>query len=206
MGDPTIRSAPALAALACAALMTGCMSFRETNTVRTPEEQMLLSKSVDYTFDAMTFSKLSGRLVFVDATNLDCTDKAYVVDALKQRLGMAGAKIVEKSGEASAVVTVRSAMLSTQSGSALIGIPSIKVPLPIGGSTLETPEVALFKRAMQEGWCKLHVTAYDGDTRALLDKQEGAARTHFDRWHILFLVHFKRTNVPELQMSATGEH
>jgi len=181
----------------------GCMSFRESNTVRTPEEQILLSKAVDYALAGAMPSGLLGRRVFVDATNLDCTDKAYVADAVKQGLASKGARIVDKAGDAEAVVTVRVGMLATQSGTALVGVPSIKVPLPIGSGMLETPEVALFKRATQEGLAKLCLTAYDNDTKELIDTHEGTSRTRYDRWGILFVINFDRTNVPELKMPVS---
>lgn len=179
---------------------SGCVSYRESNTVRTPEEQALLSKAVDYALDGNTPSGLVGKQVFLDVTNLDCVDKAYVNDAVRQALAKAGAGIVGDADDADAVVTVRAGMLSTQAGAAMLGVPSIKVPLPLGSSTVETPEIALFKRATQEGLARLCLTAYDSDTKKLISSHEGLARTHFDRWHILFFVHFNRTNVPELTL------
>jgi len=176
----------------------GCMSFRESNTTRTPEEQILLSKAVDYALVEATPTGLTGRRTFVDVTNLDCTDKAYVADAVKQKLASKGARIVDKASEAEAVVTVRVGMLATQSGTALVGLPTVKLPAILTSGTLETPEIALFKRATQEGMAKLCLTAYDNDTKELMDTHEGMARTHFDRWNILFVVNFNRTNVPEL--------
>ena len=183
----------------------GCMSFRESNTARTPEEQALLSKAVDYALAGAIPPGLDGRRVFVDVSNLDCPDKAYVTDAVRQGLSAKGARIVDKAGDAEASVTVRAGMLATQSGSALLGVPSIKVPLPIGSGTLETPEIALFKRATLEGLARLCLTAYDSDTKELLGAREGTARTRFDRWHVLFLVNFNRTNVPELTIPLSPE-
>jgi hypothetical protein len=185
--------------------LSGCVSYRESNTVRTPEEQALLSRAVDNALDGKMPSGLVGRRVFLDVTNLDCADRAYVTDAVRQGLATAGARIVGLASEADAVVTVRAGMLATQAGASLLGVPSIKVPLPLGSSTVETPEVALFKRATQEGLARLCLTAYDNDTHELISAQEGVARTHFDRWHVLFIVHFNRTNVPELTLPLSSE-
>ena len=191
--------------LATVMLSSGCMSFRESNTTRTPEEQILLSKAVDYSLVEAIPVGLQGKRVFVDAANLDCTDKAYVTDAVKQGLASKGARIVDKAGDADAVVTVRVGMLATQSGTALIGIPTFKLPAILTSGTLETPEIALFKRATQDGLAKVCLTAYNYDTKALLGAREGTARTRFDRWNILFVVNFNRTNVPELLTPLTPE-
>lgn len=183
----------------------GCMSVRESNTVRTPEEQALLSKAVDYALEGAMPSGLSGKRVFVDVANLDCPDKAYVTDAVRQGLAAKGARIVTTADEADTVVTVRAGMLATQSGSVMLGIPTIKLPSPLTAGTLETPELALFKRATQEGLVRLCLTAYDNDTKELIDAREGTARTRFDRWHILFVINFNRTNVPELATPLSPE-
>jgi len=179
--------------------LAGCMTYRESNTLRTPEEQMLLSKAVDYALADALPNGLVGRRVFVDATNIDCVDKAYVTDAVKQGLAAKGARLVDKTTESDAVVTVRVGMLATQSGSTLIGLPTFKLPALVTAGGFETPEIALFKRATQDGLAKISLTAYDNDTRDLLDRREGTARTRFDRWSILFVVNFNKTNVPELK-------
>lgn len=179
--------------------LAGCMTYRESNTARTPEEQMLLSKAVDYSLADAVPNGLVGRRIFVDATNVDCVDKAYVTDAVRQGLAVKGARLVEKASESDAVVTVRVGMLATQSGSSLIGLPTFKLPALVTAGGFETPEIALFKRATQDGMAKISLTAYDNDTRELIDRREGTARTRFDRWSILFVVNFNKTNVPELK-------
>jgi len=193
-------------ALATAAMaLSGCMTVRESNTARTPEEQILLSQGVDRALTNAVPTGLAGKKVFIDVTNLDCTDKAYVTDAVRQQLSQKKALVVEKSGDADTVVTVRAGMLATQSGSSLIGIPSIKFPAVVSSVAVETPEVAFFKHTSQTGRVKLSLTAYDSATRKLLEAREGDARTFFDRWHYMFFRNFERTNVPELEIPLISD-
>lgn len=199
MKNPVCKLALVAGWVASVVALAGCMTYRESNTLRTPEEQMLLSKAVDYSLADALPNGLVGRRVFVDATNIDCVDKAYVTDAVKQGLAAKGARLVDKTTESDAVVTVRVGMLATQSGSTLIGLPTFKLPALVTAGGFETPEIALFKRATQDGLAKISLTAYDNDTRDLLDRREGTARTRFDRWSILFVVNFNKTNVPELK-------
>jgi len=199
MKNPVCKLALMTGWVASVVALAGCMTYRESNTLRTPEEQMLLSKAVDYALADALPNGLVGRRVFVDATNIDCVDKAYVTDAVKQGLAAKGARLVDKTTESDAVVTVRVGMLATQSGSTLIGLPTFKLPALVTAGGFETPEIALFKRATQDGLAKISLTAYDNDTRDLLDRREGTARTRFDRWSILFVVNFNKTNVPELK-------
>lgn len=191
----------AMAALLVAS--AGCMSYRESNTTRTPEEQLLLTKAVDYSLADALPTSLVGRRVYLDATNIDCVDKAYVADAVRQGLASKGARMVDKASEADAVVTARVGMLATQSGTSLLGVPTVKLPALLTSGSLETPEIAVFKRSTQDGLSKICLTAYDNDTKELIEKGEGTARTRFDRWSILFVVHFNRTNVPELTLPVS---
>jgi hypothetical protein len=186
-------------------LPAGCMSYRESNTVRTPEEQILLSKAADYSLAKAVPAGLPGRKVYIDVSNLECPDKLYVTDAVRQILGEKGARVVERGNEAEVIVTVRAGMLATQSGTAMLGIPGFKLPLPITSGAIETPELAFFKRSIQEGFAKLSLTAYDNNTKAFLEAGEGTARTHFSRWHILFFVNYVTTNVPELKIPISLE-
>lgn len=196
----------AAAALALAlGLAGGCSTYRESNTTRTPEEQILLTKAVDRSLADALPAGMGGRRVFLDVTNLDCTDKAYVADAVRQGIASQGARMVEKTGDADTVVTVRAGMLATQSGTTIVGIPCFKVPTLVTSGSLETPEFALYKRATQEGLAKLCVTAYDNDTKELIGGREGTARTRFERWHILFVINYNTTNVPELKIPPSPD-
>ena len=56
--------------VAVALAMTGGVSYRESGTVRTPEEQVLISKAVDYALADAVPTGLVGRRVFVDVSNL----------------------------------------------------------------------------------------------------------------------------------------
>jgi len=193
------------AALLALMFSGGCLSYRESNTARAPEEQMLLSKAVDYALADAVPTQLVGRRVFLDVSNLDCPDKAYVADAVRQGLAVKNVRTVDKSIAADVDVTIRVGMLATQSGSSMIGVPGVKIPSPIGAGSFEIPELAFFKLTQQEGWAKLCLTAYDNDTKEMIEKREGLARTCFKRWHILFLINFVRTNVPELRMLPSAE-
>lgn len=203
MNEPVYKRIILAAGAAALLISAGCMTYRESNTARTPEEQMLLSKAVDYSLAGAIPAGMGGRRVFVDASGLDCIDKAYVADAVRQGLASEGARIVDKASESDTVVTVRVGMLATQSGTSLLGLPTFKVPALLASGSVETPEIAVFKRATQDGLSKICLTAYDNDTKELIGERQGVSRTRFDRWSILFVINFNRTNVPELKTPVT---
>ena len=179
----------------------GCSTYRESNTVRTPEEQILLSKAVDLSLASMTYGQLAGQKASLDVSGLECVDKAYVVDALKQNLAANDVRLVDNADAAAFTITVRAGMLATQAGSSLLGIPALKIPIPMVGST-DSPEVALYKHVKQDGLAKLCVSAYDKDKR-LIVTHEGMAHTRYGRWTVLLLIHWDSTNVPEMKMPVT---
>jgi len=190
-------------AIAVLTVAAGCTTYRESNTARTPEEQILLSKAVDYSLAGMTHGKLAGQKAFLDVSGLECVDKAYVVDALKQNLAKDDVRLVDKAEDAEFTVTVRAGMLATQAGAALFGLPALKIPIPMVG-TMDSPEVALYKHVKQDGLAKLCVSAYNKDKR-LVGTHEGQAHTRYSRWTVLLLVHWDTTNVAELKMPVTGK-
>ena len=183
------------------AVAAGCTTYRESNTVRTPEEQILLSKAVDYALAGMKHSQLAGQKTFLDVSSLECVDKPYVVDALRQNLSASGARLVDKAEDAEFMVSARAGMLATQAGSALFGLPALRIPIPMVGTT-ESPEVALFKWVKQDGMAKLCVSVY-GKDKQLAGSHEGVGHTRYGRWTVLLLIHWHNTNVPELEIPVT---
>jgi hypothetical protein len=184
-------------------LLAGCATNRESHTPRTPEEQMLLSKASDISISKVDLAKATGHTVFLDATSLECVDKVYVLDALRQALATSGATVLDKEDAADTIIVVRSGMLGTQSGTNLFGMPALKLPSPMTAGTFETPELALFKRAQQDGFAKLCLSAYNRESKDLLFSGEGVARTRYSRWTVLVFFHFATTNVPELKVPVS---
>lgn len=190
-----------LGAAVALTVAAGCTTYRDSNTARTPEEQLLLSKAVDYSLAGMTHAKLAGQKAFLDVSGLECVDKAYVVDALKQNLAASDVRLVDKADEAEFIITARAGTVATQAGSALFGIPALKIPIPMVGTT-DSPEVALFKWVKQDGLAKLCVSAYSKDKK-LIGSHEGIGHTRYGRWTLLIMIHWDNTNVPELKMPVT---
>ncbi len=201
----------------------GCTTHRTSNTARTPEEEILLTRAADEAIGgAGDFAVYANKKVFLETSNLECVDKPYVVDALRQALSAAGARVLDKAdgeplpaekpaagakaqrqattaetakagapadgtlnatgtavdaakpgivpgSEVDMIVTVRCGMLGTQHGEALLGLPAFKVPLPMVG-TVETPEIAFFKKNRQEGRAALSIAGYNRADRRLVEE------------------------------------
>jgi hypothetical protein len=90
---------------------------------------------------------------------------------------------------------MRNGAQSIDHKSFLIGIPSIPVPIPLTG-TVQTPELALFKRDNQQGISKVALTIYSAKSGALAHSTGpifGDSRdTH---WIVLLLISWDTQNI-----------
>lgn len=159
-------SIPALFAAAGLGL-AGCSTAQITTPARSATEQLLISTAADQAAE-----RLAGRLavkgsVFVDASGVEGYDTKYAVFAVRDALLRHGAAMAQTRDAAATVVELRIGALSVDSERSLLGIPSIDIPMPVGGSS-STPEISLFKKELTQGVAKIAATAYDKNSGELV--------------------------------------
>ena len=183
--------------IAVAALASGCATSRMTSTSRTGVEQLILSTAADRAVGKLDLSGLSGRKVYVDASNFESTDKGYVVSAIRGRLGLFGALLVKEEKDAEVIAEPRSGALATDSSDSLLGVASFTVT--VLGTGLETPELALFKTVKQFATAKIAVHARERPSgKFVMATEPQAGEAYYHRYTVLFVL-FHRTDVPEKQ-------
>lgn len=131
-------------------------------------EQLLISTAADRAIAQMPGDKLGGKAVFVEFANLDCLDKPYVMQRIRQAVLEQGAALCSEREGAEVVLEVASGALSLNKRDYLLGIPEIPLPIPFSGSALVLPELALFKLVSYRGRAKMTFTAVDTGTDRLL--------------------------------------
>jgi len=189
------RSACELVALAALAV-GGCMTPHITDPPRSATEQLLISTAADEAMAKIDLEALSGRAVFVDATNVEGTDKAYLVGAIAERVNAQGARLAADKEKAEVVVAVRTGALSVDRSQILIGIPQLLLPMPFGG-TLKSPEVAIFKTENRRGFAKVGVHAYEvASGKHLLSIGPVSGLSRYDLRTIIGVT-WSATNIPE---------
>jgi hypothetical protein len=180
-----------LAALLGALLLGGCSTVRDSQPPRTATEEMLISTAADRAAEALQPHFAPGAKVFVDAQYFEGTDDKYAVSAIRDRLAREGAHLVADRKSADMVVELRSGAQSIDQNSLLIGLPSLNLPIPLTGQ-IQTPEIALFKRARQVGVAKVAATGYganDGTYAVTLGPKYGFS--HLTDWTVLFFISWK---------------
>jgi hypothetical protein len=162
--------------LLCA--LVGCTTAKESEPARTATEQMLISSAADRAADKLAMAIPPRTAVFIDATNFEGTDSKYALGAIRAHLVKQGAKLVDDKKQAKTVVELRSGALSIDKSETFVGIPSYSIPIPLSSGSLTTPEIALYKDAVQKGVAKFAAIAYDakqGGNVTIQDPQYGFA-------------------------------
>lgn len=90
-----------------ALLAAGCTTMRQTEPQRTATEEMLISTAADRAAEQIDAKALSGRKVFVDASNYKGLDPEYTVAAVHEALLKGGALLIGDRKAADAVVEMR---------------------------------------------------------------------------------------------------
>lgn len=192
------RLIPALLVAGILGLAAGCATSRTTNTARSATEQLLLCYAADRAMAAVKLPEVADKKVFVDVANLECVDKGYIVNSVREAVGAHHGLLAPDAASADCVVEVRSGTFATNQAEGLVGIPSMKIPIPMAG-TIESPEIALYKRASQRGVARFALHGVDRKTGGTLfttgTLTGGAIYNH---WVVLF-VPFSTTDVLELK-------
>lgn len=186
--------------MAAALISTGCATIRQTDPAQTATQQLLVSSAIDRAVEQIDLQLPADSRVFVDTQYVD-TDgisyPKYTIAAVRDRLLKLGARLVPQREQAQIVVELRSGAQSINNKNALVGIPSIPVPVPFAGN-FEIPEIALFKIDRQDGIAKVAITAYNAADGSLISAEGPQyGRSKQSRWVLLFLSHTSQDLVPK---------
>jgi hypothetical protein len=202
-----------LSFLAAAALLSaGCTTDRVTEPYQTASEQLLVSAAVDHAIDNLKPPIPHGSKVYVDPQYFDIDPSGnniilshYTIGAVRDLILRAGGNLVEDRKGADLIVELRNGGQSINHKTLLVGLPAIPVPIPLTG-TVQTPELALFKRDNQRGISKIALTSYSAKSGALA-RSTGPiyGDSHETHWTILLLFSWDSRNIaPEAILDNTS--
>ena len=179
--------------------LTGCGVARETLPERSAMEQLLISTAADRAVDALPVEGLAGKKVFIDDSRLECLDKGYVVQRIRQAVVENGAYPAAEREGSDVTLEVASGALSVDKRNYLLGIPEVAVPMPFAGGNLGLPEISILKIVSYTGEAKLVFTAAETATNGLLYEVpvcRGDVLTAY--WSVLqFFGPYEWSNMPE---------
>lgn len=157
--------------VACAFVLAACSTQRESEPARTATEQLLFSTAAERAADKLALNLQPGTRVFVDPAYVEGTDSKYLMSTLRDRVLKRGAALAEGKDKADVVLEPRVGAISVDRDETLLGIPEMKIPVPLAGP-IETPEIALFRKGSRQGVIKVATTAYDAKSGALIQSLE----------------------------------
>ena len=179
-------------------VFAGCHTSKLTEPPRTASEILMLSHSVDHAINELDLSILNGKTVFMDVSYYESVDKAYVLGAIREKIGQDGAVLLAAKDEAEYIIEPRSRGLGMDTRSSLLGLPAMDIPIPLAGQ-IESPELALFKAQKADSIASFALAVYrksDGLIHELTS--EGAGESKFNQYHILGFIKWRSTDIPEL--------
>jgi len=163
-------------------LGTGCANVRVTDPPRTATEQFLLSQAASQAIAQLNVDALRDRKIWLETAYLTgaetvvvngevrqrlftTPEQAFAAGEFREKLLMAGARIVAERKDCDVVVEIRSGGISIDRLDNLIGIPALVLSQSVGGSIpISTPEIALYKNVRQRGFAGLSYVAFRNDT------------------------------------------
>jgi len=163
-------------------LGTGCATIRVTDPARTATEQFLLSQAVSQSIAQLNVDALRDRKIWLETAYLTGAETVVVNGEIRQRLFttpeqsfaagefrekllMAGARLVAERKDCDVVVEVRSGGISIDRLDNLLGVPALVLSQSVGGGIpITTPEIALYKNIRQRGFAGLSYVAFRNDT------------------------------------------
>lgn len=185
------------AAVLILVFLSGCGAIRETMPGRSAMEQLLISTAVDRALDELPGEWMNGKAIVIEAGNLECYDKPYLLQHLRDLILRNGGSLPEDAKDADAILEVASGGLSINKRHYLLGLPPLPLPIPFAGETLKTPELAILKALFYRGKAKLLFTAVDPATRRRAHSlQTCYADSMASFWWVLLFGPFEVSDLP----------
>lgn len=197
------------AALVACLTAAGCTTIRETQPTQTAREQLMMSRAADLASAKIDPNVPKGNAIYVDTSNFQNSDEYhthYAVAQIRARLLSEGYRLVGAADKADTIAEISTGALSIDQADTLFGVPSITVPIPLSGP-VNTPEIALYKKARRTGVAKFDVSFFNAKTGDLQDVVGPVyGFSHYDRSSIMGFG-WKNSNLlpPDAQAEMQGK-
>jgi Family of unknown function (DUF6655) len=188
------RLCPLVLAATSAFVLRGCATIRVTDPPSSATEQFLQSEATRRAVEQLSAEALRDRKTYVDTQYLisvayPTPQNLFFVAELRNRLLIAGVRLVDKREQAQVVLEVRSGGIGIDRYEYLLGIPSVYLTKDVGTNgtqtPLATPELSFIKNTKQKGYASAAFVAYWADTGELVASSGPfVGRTLRDDWWI----------------------
>ncbi|MGH7183666.1 MAG: hypothetical protein ACREJN_17055 [Nitrospiraceae bacterium] len=188
---PWIGCASFLIVILWSLTLSGCSSIYETTkSARSPNEQLLLTQSLEHGLTDAVLPIPPGQSVAVETVGLTA-DQAFVTALIEKWLSREGLNL-PKDGKESLIARVTLEAFGTLQDQTFFGIPQISGGLlPIA-----VPELAFYKAQRQRGLARFSIDFIDKKTGRLIrstPRYEGDA--FYNQFTVLFGLNYRKTDL-----------
>ena len=176
-------------------LMSACSTtHKNTQTLRTATEQLLLSEAVLKSLPQQIDTPLPiplGAKVAIDTSGISL-DQHIVKQAMAGWLGQHGYLVQNDKADATHWVNVNVESLGTEYADSFFGIP----PIQGGIIPISTPELAIYKAEYQTGYVKFHFDIIELPSgRFVQTTAPFLAEKFYNNYTVLFMFSFEKTDL-----------
>ena len=191
-----LRRLPVRLILIVALLGTAaCSSSRKTQPEHSATEQLLATNAVDKAVRQLRLPLPGGARVYLRIDGIEGQYASYAKAAIREEVLEQGAYLTPERADADTVIDVRSGALSIDEYETLAGMRSFEVPIPLAGN-IETPEIALYKRAERRGIAKMAATAYSADEgKHIASTGQKYGFSHKKEWTMLIFFSWRKDDL-----------
>jgi hypothetical protein len=182
-------------------LMCSCGVSRISTTEKSAVERALIAESLEDAIKAVDVSVLSGKSFSVkpmDQVSLGPRAEvgiAMVEGLVRKHLLAAGAIAAGKDEPADVIVEPILHFAQLDENKMVIGLPAY--PVPIAGSILKTPEIALLGVDQQYGRSKVSLVLTESASgRRIAEGDSPVSQRIYDRWTVLIFFGWRDTDLP----------
>ena len=156
-------SSPRAAAVGLIALprLWGCTTYRETEPAATATQQLLEAHAAEIAADKLAAALPVNQPVFIDASRFKGDNSDYALSAIRSACMKHGMILAADAKSAKVTVEVRLGALSIDQKDAVLGIPSMTLPVPGTLTAVPIPELAIYAEAHRTGKTEFSAFAYE---------------------------------------------
>lgn len=142
-------------------LLWGCTTYRETQPAATATQQLLEAHAAEIAADKLAAALPAHDPVFIDASHFKGDNSDYALSAIRAACMKHGMTLAADAKSSKVTVEVRLGALSIDQKDAVLGIPSMTLPVPGTLTALPIPELAIYAEAHRTGKAEFSAFAYE---------------------------------------------
>jgi len=181
-----------------APLVSGCVTYRETQPAHAATELLLTSHAAEIAADKLATALPTRATVFLDVSHFNGDSADYAIGAIDAAFMRHGMTLTSDKKSAKVTVELRLGALSIDQKDVVFGLPAETLPIPGTITAFPIPEISFYSSNRRIGVAEFSAFAYDsasGAPIAFAGPVSGERRLVQKRY-LTFITRGKRLEAP----------